>query len=108
MIRSMIDDDLYKFSMGNAALRLFPNLYVRYHFTDRRANGRWTKAGLKEVKRRINAMRKLALTSKERQFCETSMPWINRSYWDYLAAYRYDPREVKVSLDRDHNLHFEI
>jgi nicotinic acid phosphoribosyltransferase len=39
MIRAITDNDLYKFSMANAVLRLFPNLKVGYRFTDRK--GAW-------------------------------------------------------------------
>lgn len=43
MIRAITDNDLYKFSMANAVLRLFPNLKVGYRFTDRKGHGRWTR-----------------------------------------------------------------
>lgn len=108
MIKSMIDNDLYKLSMGHAVLRKHPNLRVSYKFTDRRAKGAWTPAAVKELKRRIKAMAKLALTREERSFCETQMPWINRSFWDYLAAYRFDPSEVTVTLDAKRNLQIQI
>ncbi len=108
MIRSIIDNDLYKFSMANAVLRLFPNLRVSYRFTDRKGKGKWTPEALKELKRRIKAMSKLSLARDERAFCEVQMPWINRTFWDFLAAYRYDPREVRVWLDNSNNLQMEI
>lgn len=108
MIRSMIDNDLYKLSMANAVLRLFGNIMVSYRFTDRRAKGVWTQAALKELKRRIKAMAKLALTRDERHYCETKMPWINRGFWDFLANYRFDPSEVRVWLDDKNNLQMEI
>jgi nicotinate phosphoribosyltransferase len=108
MIKSMIDNDLYKLSMAHAVLRKHPNLRVSYKFTDRKSKGLWTPAALKELKRRIRAMSKLALTKEERTYCETQMPWINRTFWDYLAAYRYNPAEVRVSLDAKHNLQIDI
>jgi len=104
----MIDNDLYKLSMGHAVLRKHPKLKVSYKFTDRRTKGAWTTAAVRELRRRIKAMAKLALTREERVYCETNMPWINRSFWDYLAAYRFDPKEVTVSLDAKHNLQIAI
>jgi nicotinate phosphoribosyltransferase len=104
----MIDNDLYKLSMANAVLRKHPNLRVAYKFTDRKGKGKWTKEAVKELERRIKAMKKLALTREERQYCESQMPWINRTFWDYLAAYRFDPKEVKVSLDKHNNLQISI
>lgn len=102
--RSILDNDLYKFSMGNAVLQLFPNIFVAYKFTDRRAKGKWTPEALAVLQRRINEMAKLKLTAAEREYCETTLPWINRAFWDFLANYRFDPSEVKISLDAKNNL----
>ncbi len=108
MIRSIIDNDLYKLSMANAVLRKYPNIRVAYRFTDRRAKGKWTRAALRSLKAKIKAMSKLKLTADERAYCEAKMPWINRGFWDFLANYRFDPSEVQVWLDKDNNLQLEI
>ena len=107
-IRSILDNDLYKLSMGHAVMRKHPNVRVKYKFTDRRAKGKWTLEALEVLKGLIADMAKLRLTAKERNYCETKMPWINRSFWDYLANYRYDPSEVRLWLDEGHDLHIEI
>jgi nicotinate phosphoribosyltransferase len=86
--------------MQNAVLRLYPDIYVKYRFTDRRPKFNWTKAALKVLKRKIKAAEKAKLTLVERTWCETNMPWINRGYWDYLANYRFNSKEVKVWLHK--------
>jgi nicotinate phosphoribosyltransferase len=106
--RSILDNDLYKFSMGNAVLQRHPNIRVCYRFTDRRARGNWTEEALSVLQRRINEMARLKLTPAERTYCETTLPWINRAFWDFLANYRFDPSEVKVWLDGKNNLKLEI
>ncbi|MBU6453755.1 MAG: nicotinate phosphoribosyltransferase [Cyanobacteria bacterium REEB67] len=108
MIQSILDNDLYKLSMGHAAIRKHPNLLVSYLFKDRQGKGLWTRAAVDELKRRIKAMEDLVLSSEERQYCEAKLPWINRTFWDFLAAYRYDSSEVKVKLDRKKNLQIKI
>lgn len=105
---SILDNDLYKFSMGNAVLRKYPNTRVTYRFTDRGASGVWTKAALEVLKRKIADMANLALTKEERAYCEANFKWINRGYWDFLENYRYDPSEVTVWLDNNHNLQIEV
>ena len=107
MIDSIIDNDLYKLTMGNAVLRKHPNKRVTYRFTDRDTKGKWTEPAVKEVENRIKAMASLALTSDERKYCETNMPWINRAFWGYLANYRFDPSEVRLWLNKG-NLEIEI
>jgi nicotinate phosphoribosyltransferase len=99
-MRSILDNDLYKFSMQNAVLRLYPDIFVKYRFTDRSPKFNWTKAALKVLKRKIKAAEKLKLTPIERTWCEKNMPWINRGYWEYLANYRFNSKEVKVWLDK--------
>lgn len=105
---SILDDDLYKFSMAHAVLRKFPNTRVTYRFTDRKAKGKWTPEALAVLQRLVNYMSTLALTAEERAYCETKLPWINRMFWDWLAAYRYDPAEVRIWLDEKNNLQMEI
>jgi nicotinate phosphoribosyltransferase len=108
MIRSILDNDLYKFTMQWAVLKLYPHVRVGYRFTDRKAKGKWTQAAVEELRRRINAMAELALTAEERAKAEAKMPWMHPGYWDYLANYRFDPSEVKVSLDAKNNLQIDI
>jgi nicotinate phosphoribosyltransferase len=107
-VRSILDNDLYKFSMGNAVLIRHPNIRVTYRFNDRRGKGKWTKKALKVLQRRISEMSAMALTPEERTYCETTLPWINRGFWDFLANYRYNPSEVRVWLDSKNNLQVEI
>ncbi|MCC7531381.1 MAG: nicotinate phosphoribosyltransferase, partial [Candidatus Melainabacteria bacterium] len=106
-IVSILDDDLYKFSMQNAVLRLYPDVRVKYRFTDRRAKGDWTGEALQALKGKIKNLRKLKLSAEERTWCEKNLKWFNRGYWDYLANYRFDPREVTVSV-KDGKLNLEI
>jgi len=106
-IRSILDNDLYKFTMQFAVLTLYANIMVRYKFTDRKRKGNWTQAAVDALQEKIDRMAGLRLTKRERRYCEEKFPWINRSYWDYLANYRFDPSEVKLSLV-DGNIELEI
>ncbi|MDR3613752.1 MAG: nicotinate phosphoribosyltransferase [Candidatus Obscuribacterales bacterium] len=99
-MRSILDNDLYKFSMQNAVLRLYPDIVVKYRFTDRAPKGNWTKEALRALKRKIKAAEKAKLSLVERIWCEKNMPWINRGYWEYLANYRFNSKEVKVGLHK--------
>ena len=67
IIRSILDSDLYKFSMQHAVIKHFPRLKVRYKFTDRNntvyPNG-FDKLVMSEVKK----MEALYLTVDEKKF----------------------------------------
>jgi nicotinate phosphoribosyltransferase len=108
MIKSILDNDLYTFTMCNAILQKFSKVRVGWKFTDRKAKGRWTQEALAELQARVNALSTLSLTREERIWCEAKLPWINHTFWDFLANYRFDPSEIKLSLNKKNNLQIEI
>jgi nicotinate phosphoribosyltransferase len=42
-MQSLLDNDLYKFSMQQAVLKLYPNIHVTYGFTNRDSKMKFTK-----------------------------------------------------------------
>ena len=109
-IRCILDNDLYKFSMCNGVLRKHPNVRVSYKFNDRKAKEHtaWTPSALEKLQQKIADMSGLRLSPQKRAWCEAKMPWINRSFWDFLANYRFDPSEVRCWLDENNVLQIEI
>jgi nicotinate phosphoribosyltransferase len=106
IITSLLDNDLYKFSMMWAVLRKFPDLKVKYSFIDRN-NIVYPKEFDSLVKMEINKLQFLSLTSLEEQFLQT-IRYFPQSYIDFLKGYRFDPNEVQVSIDEENHLHIEI
>ena len=106
IINSILDSDLYKFSMMRAVLQKFPDLKVKYSFIDR--NDLVYPNGFDSlVKTEINKLQFLTLTSLEENFLQT-IRYFPQSYIDFLKGYKFDPNEVKVSLDKEKHLHIEI
>ncbi len=102
MIKSLFDNDLYKLTMQNAVRLLYPEVRVKYRFIDRRPRLDWTPKAFQSLNRKIKAMSELRLTREERLWGESRLPWVNPSYWDMLAAYRYNPEEVDTRLEKGH------
>lgn len=96
MIETILDNDLYKFTMQQAVYRLYPNARVRYELTNR---GRTPfPAGFAAlIKDRVAQMAGLSLTRDERTWLENACPYFTKAYLDYLSSYRYDPDQVKIS-----------
>ena len=96
MIETILDNDLYKFTMQQAVCRLYPRARVRYELTNR---GRTPFPsgfdGL--IKDRVAQMAGLGLTRDERRWLETACPYFTKPYLDYLSSYRYDPDQVDIS-----------
>lgn len=96
MIETILDNDLYKFTMQQAVCRLYPRARVRYELTNR---GRTPfPAGFDVlIKDRVARMAGLGLTRDERGWLEKACPYFTKPYLDYLSSYRYDPDQVEIS-----------
>lgn len=108
IINSILDNDLYKFTMGNAVFKLFPRTKVKYKFTDRN-NLSYPDGFDKKIKDQLNLMRGLSLTHSEKSFLtEKCGEYLPPTYIDFLEGFRYDPTEVVVELDSDNKLNISI
>lgn len=108
LINSILDNDLYKFTMGNAVFNLFPRLKVRYKFTDRN-NITYPDGFDMKLRKQLELMERIDLTQTEKEFlirkCGTFLP---PTYIDFLSGFRYDSSEVKISLTDDNKLSIDI
>lgn len=97
----LLDNDLYKFTMQQAVLELYPDAQVEYRFTNRRLSDKFTPAFLLEFKKQLENMRNLSVESGEIKRLGERLPFLKPHYLEYLKHYRYDPSEVIYSLDED-------
>lgn len=109
IIKSILDSDLYKFTMMYAVLsnKALSNLKVRYNFFNRN-DVKFPDGFDFELKKEIQEMSKLKLTHEEKLFfmnkCGSYLPiW----FFDFLEGYRFDPNEVSVFME-DGNLKIKI
>ena len=106
MIRSLFDDDLYKFTMQQAVLKLYPDAVAKYRFKNR-GNHRFNKKFLTMLLHRIGQLSELRAQDEELQSF-SKLPFIQPWYLDYIKNYRYDPTQVRLKLDDEQNLQLEI
>jgi nicotinate phosphoribosyltransferase len=95
-ILSILDSDLYKFSMQMAVLKLFPNIKVKYKFYNR---GKTIfPAGFAEQLRiLVKEMETLALTKEEKEFLVNKTGhYLDPVYLDFLEGYRFNSNEVGI------------
>lgn len=107
IIKSILDNDLYKFTMQQAVLQLFPQVRVSYKFKNR-GEQRFDMNFLSTLKQQIELMSSLHLTDEEYSKLPSKIPFFKPQYLEYLRSYRYDPSEVVVSLDHENNLVLDI
>lgn len=95
MIKSLLDNDLYKFTMQNAVMKLYPEAKVKYKFINR-GEDNFPKGFSKILKERIFAFRNLQLTFGEEKFLREKCYFLDPVYIDFLKGFKFDPDEVKV------------
>jgi nicotinate phosphoribosyltransferase len=96
MIQSILDNDLYKFTMQQAVRRCYPAAEAEYRLTNR--GGTPFPEGLAQgVREGILAMAGLALTEGQHRWLQKTCPYLGADYLAYLSEYRFDPEEVRIA-----------
>lgn len=98
IIKSILDTDLYKFTTSYAYSKLFPRAFGEFVFVDR-SNGDYPDGFDERVRQELEKMSELSLTIGEEEFVRKKMPYLPPIYIDFLKGFRFDPSEVKVSLE---------
>ncbi|PID61407.1 MAG: nicotinate phosphoribosyltransferase [Ignavibacteriae bacterium] len=96
MVASILDNDLYKFTMQNAVIKLYPCSKVKYKFINRNSNN-FPKDFYKKLRELVNEMSELSLTEAEEEFLRKKFYFFDPFYIDFLKGYRYNPDEVKIT-----------
>ena len=103
IIKSMLDSDLYKATMMNYALELFPKAMVTYKFKNR-GTQRFNKEFIIELQKQIDSLVNLKLTDEEYIYLKENFTYLTPGYIEYLKNFRYNPENVKIGLTEDNNL----
>lgn len=96
IITSLLDTDLYKFSMGQAILHQFPGYKTTWTFRCRDADVVFTPEMVDEIRDQIRAYCDLRFTEDELQYLD-SIPWIKGSYVDFLRLWRPNLDDFEIS-----------
>ena len=107
IIRSILDNDLYKFTIQQAVLDLFPEVYVKYGFINR-GKHKFNSLFASKLQYQVNLLPNLSLTDTEYSYLKENIPFLKPLYLEYLRNYRLDPNEVKISFNEQDGLNIEI
>jgi len=95
IIKSLLDNDLYKFSMQHAVIKLFPTAKVKYKLVVRTPVD-FPEGFAEALRKQIWHMKDLKLSSSEFRFFSEKCKYMDPSYFDFLQGYFYNPSEVGV------------
>lgn len=106
MLKSILDNDFYKFTMQNAVVKLFPKARARYSFINR-GEHIFPEGFGSALRQAVDEMANVQLTRQEKSFFAETCPYIDPTYFDFLQGYRYDPSEVHIRQEGS-NLQVDI
>ena len=95
MLKSILDNDLYKFTMQNAVIKHFPRAKVRYDFINR-GKTEFPDGFAERLRKEIRKTEHLKLTQDEKKYLTNTCYYLDPTYLDFLCGYRYDSGEVGV------------
>lgn len=108
IIKSVLETDLYKVTMMWFVLNHYPDAESEYTFNNRDLSKKFSKKSLAEIQRQINLMADLRLTDEEYDWMKTNLYFLPVSLRQYLAAYRFNPKQVKLRLNKKGELEIKI
>lgn len=98
MIHSMLDNDLYKFTMQQAVCKLYPRAVAQYEFINRGRHA-FPDGFDKRLEDEISVLAMSKLTSGDHAFLERACPFLDPVYLDFLRGFKFDPEHVTVGLE---------
>lgn len=107
MIKSILDTDLYKFSMSYAYSKNYPDAEGTFEFNDRDKT-EYTTEFLTELKMAFANLSQLMLSNDEHIWCSENIKYIPQVYWDWLKGFRFDFNKIICYLDDNKHLHIEV
>ncbi|EIW84141.1 nicotinate phosphoribosyltransferase [Coniophora puteana RWD-64-598 SS2] len=97
-LRSLLDTDLYKFTMQQAVLRHFPDVECVYRFTHRDPDIYFPRRTADEFRNAIARFSDVSLSQEELQWLKKTCAYFHDDYLDYLAKYRFKPEQVTIGF----------
>ena len=100
IITSLLETDMYKFSMGEAIYHQFSDYKTTWTFKCRNTDVHFTADMVQEIKEQIKAYCSLRFTEQELDYLNR-ITWIKGSYIDFLRLWqpRYEDFEIGTEAD---------
>ena len=106
IINSLLETDLYKFSMGQAIYHQFPSYTTTWTFKCRNEDVHFTDEMVEEIKNQIALYCKLQFTEEELEYLG-KITWFQRSYVDFLRLWHPRFEDFEIGTDSECGLTIE-
>lgn len=106
IITSLLETDLYKFSMGQTIYHQFTSYKTTWTFKCRNQDVFFTPEMVEEIKEQIKAYCKLRFTEDELQYLD-NIKWLKGSYVDFLRLWQPRYEDFEITTDAKCGLSIE-
>lgn len=106
IITSLLETDLYKFSMGQAIYHQFPSYKTRWTFKCRNKDVQFTADMINEIKDQINNYCNLRFTEDELEYLG-NIEWLHEDYIDHLRIWKPRFDDFEISDKGEHGIFIE-
>lgn len=108
IIKSLLENDAYKFSMGQAIFHQHNGKQVSWSFKCRNKDVHFSEGEVKEIKRQIGLYSLLRFTEEELDFLSKKFIWLKKDYIDFLRFWHPRLEEIVIGTDSPCGLTIEI
>ncbi|MBQ4185769.1 MAG: nicotinate phosphoribosyltransferase [Clostridiales bacterium] len=106
IITSLLETDMYKFSMGQAIYHQFPSYKTTWTFRCRNTDVHFTPEMIQEIKDQLMAYCELRFTEEELAYLD-EIRWIKGSYIDFLRLWKPRYEDFEITSDAECGLSIE-
>ena len=98
IINSLLDTDMYKFSMGQTIFHQFTSYKTTWTFKCRNKDVHFTDEMVEEIKEQVQAFCQLRFTEEELEYLD-NITWIKGTYVDFLRLWQPRYEEFTITTD---------
>ena len=106
IITSLLETDLYKFSMGQAIYHQFPDYMTTWTFKCRNQDVKFTLEMVDEIREQIKAYCNLRFKEDELEYLD-KIPWFKGSYINFLRLWQPRFEDFEITTDAECGLSIE-
>ena len=106
IIKSLLENDLYKFSMGQAIYHQFSDYKTTWSFKCRNEDVVFTHEIVEEIRHQIRLYCELSFTEEELEYLH-HIRWLKGSYIDFLRLWRPRYEDFDIVEEKDGGLSIE-
>ena len=107
IINSLLDTDLYKFTMNQLFLYKHPDLSGTYYFKCRNKNVVFTEEMFEEIERQVNHLCTLRFTKEELIYLK-SIKFLKSNYVEFLRLWQPQRKYVDIWLESNGELNIRV